>query len=156
VVELARGDEPVEALEPVPYDEVVQRAAERARRNWPGAFFDVRVEPVTVRGVARRIERAVTNLLDNAAKFSGPGARIEVRLAADGRLTVRDDGPGVPEEALPRVFSRFYRADEARALPGSGLGLAIVKQTADSHGGTVSLRNAPDGGTIAELALPRA
>jgi signal transduction histidine kinase len=55
---------------------------------------------------------------------------------------------------MPNVFERFYRADEARALPGSGLGLAIVKQVADSHGGRVSLRNADGGGVLAELAFP--
>jgi two-component system sensor histidine kinase MprB len=154
VVELARGDEPAEALEDVAYDEVVARCVERARRDWPAASFDVSLVPVTVRGAVRRLDRAVPNLLDNAAKFSGPGARVEVRLAPDGVLAVRDHGPGVPADALPHVFGRFYRADEARALPGSGLGLAIVKQIAESHGGRVSLRNAPDGGTVAELVLP--
>ncbi|MDQ1710843.1 MAG: two-component system, OmpR family, sensor histidine kinase MprB [Frankiaceae bacterium] len=154
VVELARGDEPEEAPEAVAFDEVVNDAVDRARRYWPAATFDVETEPVTVRGVARRLERAVTNLLDNAAKFSGPGAAVEVRLTGDGRLTVRDSGPGVPEDALPHVFGRFFRADEARAMPGSGLGLAIVKQTVEAHGGTVSLRNAPDRGTVAEVTLP--
>jgi two-component system sensor histidine kinase MprB len=154
VVELARGDEPEAALEDVAFDEVVQNAADRARRHWPANEFRVATEPVAVRGVARRLDRAVANLLDNAAKFSGPGAPVDVTLTRDGRLAVRDHGPGVPEEALPLVFGRFYRADEARALPGSGLGLAIVKQAVESHGGTVALRNAPDGGTIAEIALP--
>jgi signal transduction histidine kinase len=79
-----------------------------------------------------------------------------VRLRADGTLTVRDHGPGISDDALPNVFERFYRADEARALPGSGLGLAIVKQVADSHGGHVSLRNAEGGGVIVELAVPPA
>jgi two-component system sensor histidine kinase MprB len=156
VVELARGEEPEEALEEVAFDDVVQNAVDRARRHWPAAELVVATEPVRVRGVARRIERAVTNLLDNAAKFSGPGARIDVRLAADGRLTVRDHGPGIPQEALPHVFGRFYRADEARALPGSGLGLAIVKQAAEAQGGSVSVANAPGGGTVAELRLPPA
>jgi two-component system sensor histidine kinase MprB len=153
VVELARGDEPVESLEPVAYDVVVDRAVDRARRHWPATTFDVTTAPVTVRADPRRLDRAVTNLLDNAAKFSGPGT-VEVRLTADGTLAVRDHGPGVPAEALPNVFDRFFRADEARALPGSGLGLAIVKQAADAAGGRVSLRNAPDGGAVAELAFP--
>jgi two-component system sensor histidine kinase MprB len=156
VVELARGDEPVESWEAVAYDDLVQRAVDRARRHWPTATFAVDTVPVTVRGVARRLDRAVTNLLDNAAKFGGPQAAITVRLTADGTLTVRDNGPGVPAAALPHVFGRFYRADEARALPGSGLGLAIVKQFAESHGGTVALRNADGGGTVAELRLPPA
>ena len=79
---------------------------------------------------------------------------FDVALFPDGRLTVRDHGPGVPLDALPHVFERFYRSDEARALPGSGLGLAIVAQVADSHGGRVSLSNADDGGAVAELWLP--
>jgi two-component system sensor histidine kinase MprB len=69
-------------------------------------------------------------------------------------LTVADRGPGVPEQALPFVFDRFYRADEARALPGSGLGLAIVKQVVDEHGGTISLGNRPGGGAVATMWLP--
>jgi two-component system, OmpR family, sensor histidine kinase MprB len=154
VVELARGDEPREALEDVAFDEVVARAVDRARRHWPNAEFTLATEPVTVRGVTRRLDRAVANLIDNAAKFSGPGARVEVAVTKDGRLTVRDHGPGVPGDALAHVFDRFYRAEEARALPGSGLGLAIVKQFAESHGGRVSLTNAEDGGTVAELVLP--
>jgi len=60
----------------------------------------------------------------------------------------------VPTESLPFVFDRFYRADEARALPGSGLGLAIVKQVVDEHGGTIRLENRPGGGAIATMTLP--
>ncbi len=153
VVELARGDAPAVEPEDVAYDEVVERCVERARGHWPAVTFDVSVVPVVVRGWPARLERAVTNLLDNAAKFSGPGT-VEVTLTADGRLVVRDHGPGVPEAALPHVFSRFYRADEARAMPGSGLGLAIVQQAATAHGGVTSLRNAAGGGAEAELWLP--
>ena len=156
VVELARGDEPAESWEDVAVEDLVLTAVDRARRHWPAATFTTDTTPVTVRGVARRLDRAVANLLDNAAKFGGPGARVDVRLTADGTLTVRDNGPGVPEESLPHVFGRFYRADEARALPGSGLGLAIVQQFAESHGGTVSLRNVASGGTEAVLRLPPA
>jgi two-component system, OmpR family, sensor histidine kinase MprB len=77
-------------------------------------------------------------------------------LEADGTLTVADRGPGVPNEALPYVFDRFYRADEARALPGSGLGLAIVQQVVEGHGGTIELSNRVDGGAVATLRLPAA
>ena len=153
VVELARGDEPAEHVEPVAYDELVTRATEQARRHWPGLTFDVETAPVTVSGVPQRVQRAVANLLDNAGKFSPSGGTVEVRLTADGVLAVRDHGPGIATDALPNVFERFYRADEARALPGSGLGLAIVKQVADSHGGTVSVRNADGDGVIASLTL---
>ena len=154
VVELAREATPEAALEDVAFDDVVHRCADRARRHWPANAFEVSTSPVVVRAAPARLERAVTNLLDNAAKFSGAGTAVEVSLTPDGVLTVRDHGPGVPEEALPNVFSRFFRADEARGLPGSGLGLAIVKQAAEAVGGRVSLRNAPDGGAVAELTVP--
>ena len=71
-------------------------------------------------------------------------------------LTVADRGPGIPEDAIAHVFDRFYRADEARALPGSGLGLSIVKQVVDGHNGTVSINNRDGGGTIVRVALPPA
>ena len=69
-------------------------------------------------------------------------------------MTVADRGAGVPADALPHVFDRFYRADEARALPGSGLGLAIAQQVATGHGGTITLANRSDGGAVATLRLP--
>jgi two-component system sensor histidine kinase MprB len=93
-------------------------------------------------------------MLDNAGKFSPPGAPIDVDLSGDGVLTVADRGPGVPDDALPHVFDRFFRADEARAMPGSGLGLAIVKQVAEGHGGTITLTNRPGGGAVARLTMP--
>ena len=92
----------------------------------------------------------MSNLLDNAEKWSPPGAPIDVTLR-DRRLLVRDHGPGIDAEDLPRLFDRFYRADSARGLPGSGLGLAIVRQVAEAHGGSVTARNAEGGG--AELCL---
>jgi signal transduction histidine kinase len=109
--------------------------------------------PVRVRGVATRLDRAVANMLDNAGKFSTAGATVDVALRRDGTITVADRGPGVPEQALPFVFDRFYRADEARAMPGSGLGLAIVKQVVDEHDGTISLVNRPGGGAVATMTL---
>jgi two-component system sensor histidine kinase MprB len=72
----------------------------------------------------------------------------------DGCLSVRDHGPGIAPEDLPRVFDRFYRSPDARRLPGSGLGLAIVRQVAESHGGRVAAGNAPDGGALLTLELP--
>jgi two-component system sensor histidine kinase MprB len=154
VVELARGDEPAVHLEDVSYERIVEHAVARARRHWPELRFILGSSPVTVRAVPARLDRAVNNLLDNAGKFSPPRGQVDVALFPDGRLTVRDHGPGIPEDALPHVFERFYRSDEARGLPGSGLGLAIVAQVADSHGGRVRLSNAIDGGAVAELWLP--
>jgi two-component system sensor histidine kinase MprB len=115
-------------------------------------MYVVELEPTTVRGVPATLERAVGNLLDNAAKWSEPGATVEVE-ARDGRLVVRDHGPGIPDEDLPYVFDRFYRARAARGMPGSGLGLAIVRQVAESHGGEVVAENADGGGTRMVLTL---
>jgi two-component system sensor histidine kinase MprB len=153
VVELARGDAPESAQEDVALDDLVSHAVERARRHWPHVIFMLAAEPVTIRGVPNRLDRAVANLLDNAGKFSPAGSVVDMTVSADGVLTVADRGPGVPEEAVEFVFDRFYRADEARSMPGSGLGLAIVKQVVDGHNGTVTLGNRDGGGTIVRVSL---
>jgi two-component system, OmpR family, sensor histidine kinase MprB len=154
LVELARDGEPNgEQHEPLRFDELVGAAVERARRHAPQAVFETDLEPCVVAGVRGRLDRAVANLLDNAAKWSPPGARIEVALR-DGELTVRDHGPGIAAEDLPHVFDRFYRATAARGRAGSGLGLAIVRQVAELHAGTVRAEAAPGGGALLRLALP--
>jgi two-component system, OmpR family, sensor histidine kinase MprB len=159
VVELARGAAPDEALDDVRLDQVVLSLVERARRRaGDRATLRLRAEPTLVRGEPERIARAVSNLLDNAVKWSPAGAAVEVELA-DGELTVRDHGPGFGEEDLPRVFERFFRSGEARGRPGSGLGLAIVRQAAEAHGGSVEAGNAPGGGALLRVRfgppLPR-
>jgi two-component system sensor histidine kinase MprB len=141
LIELAREDEPGPA--PV----------ERARRHAPGVRFTTRLEPALVQGVPARLDRAVANLLDNAAKWSPPGGTVEVALL-DGDLTVCDHGPGIAPEDRPHVFDRFFRADVARGRPGSGLGLAIVRQVAESHGGSVAAEGAEGGGALLRLRLP--
>ena len=85
-------------------------------------------------GDSAALERAVTNLLDNAAKWSPPLGTVTVRLT-DGTLQVSDQGHGIAESDLPHVFDRFYRSPESRTMPGSGLGLSIVRQVAERHGG---------------------
>ncbi|WP_405168194.1 sensor histidine kinase [Nocardia sp. NBC_01499] len=95
----------------------------------------------------------MTNLLDNAAKFSPPQGVIHVELHRNV-LTVRDQGPGIPPADLPHIFDRFYRSTTARAKPGHGLGLAIVKQVADLHGATVTAESAPNG-ALFRLAFPQ-
>ncbi len=146
VVELARGTENKGALHDVSLDEIVGGAVQRAERR-SELPFQVELEPTIVTGEAERIDRAVSNLLDNALKWSPPGKPVEVGLR-NGLLTIRDYGPGFEESDLPHVFERFYRADGARKLPGSGLGLAIVRQAAEAHGGSVVAENAPGGGAI--------
>ncbi|MFY0408511.1 ATP-binding protein [Solicola sp. PLA-1-18] len=153
LVELARDEQPDRDREPVDLVHVVETCVERVRLRAPGIAFDVRAEPWIVDGEPQILERAVTNLLDNAAKWSPPLGTVTVRLDA-GRLLVSDEGPGIAPEDRPRVFDRFYRSREARMLPGSGLGLSIVRQAAERHGGQVSVSSAPGGGALLTLDLP--
>jgi two-component system, OmpR family, sensor histidine kinase MprB len=151
VVELARGAEPKDEPHDVSLDEIVRGAVQRAQRR-SDTTFQVNLEPTLVRGEAERIDRAVSNLLDNARKWSSPEQPIEVDLH-DGLLSIRDHGPGFEQADLPHVFERFYRADRARKLPGSGLGLAIVRQAAEAHGGYVEAENAPGGGARVQISF---
>ncbi len=153
IVELARGAKPDELVDDVRVDEIVEQVAARARARAPdGVTLDVATEPTLVRGEPERIQRAISNLVDNALKWSPQGGRVEIELA-DGDLSVRDHGPGFAEADLPHVFERFYRADSARALPGSGLGLAIVRQAAEAHGGDVQAANAAGGGALLRVSF---
>jgi two-component system sensor histidine kinase MprB len=151
VVELARGAAPDGAVDDVRLDEVVRGAVASARRRGE-LSFELRLEPTIVRGQADRIGRAVSNLVDNARKWSPEGGAVEVTLA-EGVLSVRDHGPGFQEADLPFVFDRFYRARDARKLPGSGLGLAIVRQAAEACGGFAEAQNAPGGGALLRIGF---
>jgi len=153
LTELARGEEQAAELEEVRLDLVAESAVVRAARNHPEVGFDTELDETTVVGQPPSLERAIVNLLDNAAKWSPPDALVEVRLRG-GELTVRDHGPGIAAEDVPHVFERFYRATSARGMPGSGLGLAIVQQVAESHGGSIAVEAAPGGGTLMRLRLP--
>jgi two-component system sensor histidine kinase MprB len=153
LTELAR-DEPIAAqLEPVDLAEVVGHALDRVRRRATGLEFDVALEPWRVTGEAASLERAVTNLLDNAAKWSPPHGVVTVRLE-DGTLYVADQGTGIAPEDLPLVFERFYRSTESRTMPGSGLGLSIVRRIAERHGGAVRAGTAPGGGAAFWFRVP--
>jgi two-component system, OmpR family, sensor histidine kinase MprB len=153
IVELARGAKPGELVDDVRVDRIVEDVAGRASaRAQDGVTLDVRTEPTLVRGEPERIQRAISNLVDNALKWSPDGATVEIELAGGG-LSVRDHGPGFSESDLPHVFERFYRADNARALPGSGLGLAIVRQAVEAHGGQVQATNAEGGGALLQVSF---
>jgi two-component system sensor histidine kinase MprB len=152
LVELARGDAQPPQMEAVRLDLLVSELLERARRTAPDVEFEADLEETTVVGAPASVERALWNLLDNAAKWSAPGSRVEVNVA-DGEVVVRDHGPGIDEDDLPKVFDRFYRAPAARGRPGSGLGLAIVRQVAEAHGGRVVAERAEGGGTRMTLRL---
>jgi len=154
LVELARGEERKLRLEDVALDDLVSSAVERAKARAPEATFVTSLAPVHVRVDPILVERAVGNLLDNAVKYSPPGAPIEVSVR-EGEVVVADHGPGIAEEDLPRIFDRFYRAAAARAKPGAGLGLAIVREAAEAHGGAATAESGADGARF-RLTLPAA
>jgi two-component system, OmpR family, sensor histidine kinase MprB len=148
LVELAlprRADRRPPDDEQVDLTEVAEKAAERVRRR-SGRQVRVTGDGSVVRGSRHGLERAVGNLVENAAKFDADGREpIEVDVR-QGVTTVTDHGPGIPAADAERVFDRFYRADASRGLPGSGLGLSIVRDVAEAHGGRSFVAAAPDGG----------
>jgi two-component system, OmpR family, sensor histidine kinase MprB len=152
LIELARGEQHPADPEDVRLDLVAAGAVERTKRNRPGVEFKTDLEESLVYGVPETLDRALGNLLDNAAKWSPPDGEVEIAVHGD-EVTVRDHGPGIDAEDLPYVFDRFYRASSARGLPGSGLGLAIVRQVAQAHGGTVVAERAEGGGTLMRFTL---
>jgi signal transduction histidine kinase len=156
-------------IEEVPVRELFGRIADRhgpALRD-RGIELVVNVQPsdLTVDGDAQKLEQALQNLATNAIRHTPGGGRLTISAGVrDGQaiFTVRDTGPGIPPEHLPHIFERFYKADAARSamspdgeLSGSGLGLSIVQAIVTRHGGTVTVSNAPDGGAIFEIRLPR-
>jgi two-component system, OmpR family, sensor histidine kinase MprB len=152
LLDLARGEEVDVQPQPFRLDQTVGAAVSSIKRRAPEVSFESELQASVVQGVPERVERAVANLLDNARKWTPDGGVVHVRVL-DGRVEVRDGGPGVDEVDRPLVFERFYRAKSARGTPGAGLGLAIVKQIADASGGSVSVENAPEGGAIFRLQL---
>ncbi|CAN5609312.1 ATP-binding protein [soil metagenome] len=146
LIDLVRDAEPEqEATIVIALDEIVAEAATRVQVRHPSVEIELDLQPTMVRFVESRLERAVSNLLDNAVKWSPPGGRIELRVAG-GALEVRDHGPGISPGDIPHVFDRFFRSAQARGLPGSGLGLAIVRQVVEAAGGSVAAENAEGGG----------
>jgi signal transduction histidine kinase len=127
-----------------------------------GVELSVRAGAVPpVRGSARDLALLVRNLIDNAIRSTPAGGRVEVSLAADDGdlvLTVADDGIGIPQRDLPRIFERFYRVDRARSREtgGTGLGLAIVRHVVENHGGRISVESELGGGTTFEVRLAAA
>ncbi|HWC11500.1 MAG TPA: HAMP domain-containing sensor histidine kinase [Acidimicrobiales bacterium] len=153
LVELARGDGEGEPFTTIDLGELARSAVTLVGRNYPDVTFQLGGSRTAVRGAAGRVGRAVANLVDNAGKWSPPGGTVEI-VVGNGAVVVRDHGPGVDPDDLPRIFDRFYRSPAARTRPGSGLGLAIAKQVADSHGGTITAEAAPGGGARFVLRLP--
>ncbi|MFD7154756.1 ATP-binding protein [Kribbella sp. NPDC059898] len=152
LVDLARYGQPAFHTEDVRLDLVAESVAARAARRAAHLEFGLTCAPTVVHGDPDALERAVANLVDNAVKWSPPGARVQITVK-DGVLDVADGGPGIPDSDLEFVFDRFYRSPAARAHPGSGLGLAIVRQVAEAHGGTAEVVPCPRGALL-RLTLP--
>lgn len=131
---------------------LVTRVAGRVERR-SGHVIVVDVDASAVVGQPGQLERAVSNLLENAVKFDTSEVPITCSVLS-GRVTVTDHGPGVPDAEKGKVFERFYRSDQARSAPGSGLGLAIVRDIARAHGGDVFIGDAPGGGAVIGIRLP--
>ena len=154
LVALTRDDHLQREPERLDMSEVVEAALARAARRGPNISFHTRLEQVPILGDASTLERAITNLLDHAVKFSPSDGDIWVELTSDGVLTIIDSGPGIADEDLPHIFDRFYRSDRARNTPGTGLGLAIVTHTLEAHRGSVRAGNHPGAGAKFTMRLP--
>ncbi len=149
--------------EPVPVHVVLHEAAERVRGAADAVGIPLSVPPVAtdlvVAGDRSQLVSAVTNLLDNAVKYSEPGQPVEVdAVGVDGSvcISVRDHGIGIPSRDLERIFERFYRVDRARsrATGGTGLGLSIVRHVAQAHGGDVTVESTEGEGSTFRLRVP--
>jgi signal transduction histidine kinase len=165
LLELARGDEGMKLhLKDDNLTEVVEEALESARAAWNGK---VRIErPTPKQGVQRvsalfdreRLRQALSILLDNAVKYTPEGGRVTMSIVEeDGSVGVEvsDTGIGIPEDQIPHVFERFYRAEEARSTEGLGLGLSIARQIAEDHGGSIEVRSKPREGSTFIIRIPR-
>ncbi len=171
IVRLARLVEDLEALAaaesaglqletgPLDLSEVVDDllALHGPRLQAAGLSLHADLQPAPVRGDELRLGQIVTNLLTNAAKFSPSGGRIDVRVVDDDpvRLEVTDDGPGIPDDELARVFERFWQGRAAADAGGSGIGLAVVAELTRAHGGDVEATNVAGRGARFTLRLPR-
>ena len=161
LLDLSRLESERPAFEPVRLDvlarEEVERLGDRTRAD--GLVVEVTADPVTVRGSRKDLALVVSNLLDNAVRYTREGGRIRVKVAGrngEARLAVSDTGVGIPSRELPRIFERFYRVDRARSREtgGTGLGLAIVKHVAEHHGGRIEARSELGKGSTFIVTLP--
>ena len=149
---LASDQRTAEAPSDVLIDEAVREVVERARRRSNREIVLSVLTPAHISVRASQFDRAISNLIDNAVKFSPANTKIDV-FVNGARVEVHDSGPGIAVEDRPFVFDRFYRASATRAMPGSGLGLAIVKQFADIHDVHTLVGASGTGGAMVGLDL---
>jgi len=152
-LDLARYHESAPHRETVRLDLLTEQAVHRLRQRVPHAVIDAELRPCLVHVDPAAVDHAVSNLVDNAVKWSPPDAAVRV-VVENGRVSVSDDGPGIARADLPHIFERFYRASDARGMPGAGLGLAIVGSVAQANKGTVAVRTGPGGSTFTLVFPP--
>ena len=153
--------EPAAAVDVLPVLQQVLRMMELIAEDRNISITYQAEEGCRVLSTRDELQQIIYNLTDNAVKYDRDGGRVEVRLTKrDGfaELTVADDGVGIPEEDIPRIFERFYRVDKARsrAAGGTGLGLSIVSDTVKKRNGTITAANRPVGGAVFTVRLPLA
>jgi two-component system phosphate regulon sensor histidine kinase PhoR len=167
VLSLARLESPAAELDlseislPEFLQEILRDWEKRLEAKQLKSHLDVPLDLPKLEADESRLQEIIYNLLDNAVKYSQPGGRISLQAAVSGdrvRISVSDEGIGIRENDLPRIFERFYRADKARSreLGGTGLGLSIVKHIAQLHGGTAEAQSEPGKGTTISVLLPLA
>ena len=152
LLDLARYHESTPHRETVRLDLLTDEAVRRMRQRVPDAAIDTELHPCLVHVDPAAVDHAISNLVDNAIKWTPPGAAVRV-VVEDGQVSVTDHGPGIADEDLPHIFERFYRAPAAQGMPGAGLGLAIVGGVAHANDGTVAVRTGPHGSAFT-LAFP--
>jgi two-component system, OmpR family, sensor histidine kinase MprB len=147
LLDLARYHESRPHRESVRLDLLTSEAVHRVRQRTPHAAVLADLQPCLVRVDPTGVDHAICNLIDNAIKWNSSDGAVQV-VVADGQVSVIDHGPGIPDEDLPHIFERFYRAPAARGMPGAGLGLAIVARIAQANDATAEVRTGPDGSTF--------
>jgi two-component system sensor histidine kinase CpxA len=155
-------NEATPSMEPLSFNEIVEHVVGDAKLEAERVGCALSLTALTtysVKGNAEVLQSAVENVVRNAIHYGAAGKSVELGLHGEGNdvvLTVRDHGPGVPEEALPRLFEAFYRVDSARSLTtgGSGLGLAIASKAVALHGGSISAHNATPSGLVVTIHIP--
>ena len=150
---LATDQRTTESIQLINLADVVTEVAERAMRRTQVPITIHTTPDTLVSARSSQLERAISNLIDNAVKFNNDNSTIEVHVGAR-RVEVRDHGPGIPDTDKPHIFERFYRATSTRSMPGSGLGLAIVAQFAEDHSATAYVLDNIGGGAIVGIQFP--